>query len=53
MSAIKLMPNMGIWRTPVSINPLGNLIVLIVIAGSDILFPVSMISDSQISYVIN
>jgi hypothetical protein len=53
MSAIRLMLNMGIWRTPVNISPLGSSTVSIAIAGSDILPPASIISGSQISYVVN
>jgi hypothetical protein len=53
MSAMRLMLNMGIWRISVSISSLGSLTVSIAIAGSDILLPASMISGSQISYVVN
>jgi CBS-domain-containing membrane protein len=53
MSAMRLVPNVGTWRTPVSISPLGSSTVPIAIAGSDILPPASMISGSQVSYVVN
>jgi hypothetical protein len=53
MSAIRLILNMDIWRTSISISLLENSIVPIIIAESDILFPVSIISGSQISYVAN
>jgi hypothetical protein len=53
MNAIRLILNMGIWRTPININSLGNLTVPIVIVESDILFPALIISGSQILYVVN
>jgi hypothetical protein len=53
MSVMRLVLNVGIWRIPVSTSSLGSSTVSIVIAGSDILPPASMISGSQISYVVN
>jgi hypothetical protein len=53
MNAIRLVLNIDIWRTSININLLGNSTVPIVIAENDILFPASIISGSQISYVIN
>jgi hypothetical protein len=53
MSVMRFVLNVGIWRTPVSTSPLRSSTVLIAIAGSDILSPASMISGSQISYVVN
>jgi hypothetical protein len=53
MNAMRLVLNVGIWRIPVSTSSLGSSTVSIVIAGSDILPPASMISGSQISYVVN
>jgi hypothetical protein len=53
MSAMKLMLNVGIWRIPVSTSSLRSSTVPITIAGNDILPPASIISGSQISYVVN
>jgi hypothetical protein len=53
MNTIRLIPNIDIWRTSVNISSLENSTVPITIAENDILLPASIISGSQISYVIN
>jgi hypothetical protein len=53
MNAIRLISNIDIWRIPINISPLGSLTVPIAMAENDILLSASIISGSQISYVIN
>jgi hypothetical protein len=53
MNTIRLISNVDIWRISVNINLLENSTMLIIIAGNDILLFVSIILNSQISYVVN
>jgi hypothetical protein len=53
MSTIRLILNVDIWRISININPLGNSIMSIIIAENNILSPASIISGSQISYIVN